>query len=76
MSKVHFQYDGLIEEFKVIHKDVEALRSSGFNTTDIKKDIASMEEEREQLIKRVDRLKRKVQEYFSRSIFDNILSWS
>ncbi len=44
----------------MVHKDVEALRSSGFNTTDIKKDIASMEEEKEQLVKRVERLKKKV----------------
>ena len=47
-------------EFKESHKTHEALKNSGFNTTDIKKDISSMEEEREQLVKRIDRLKRKV----------------
>ena len=44
----------------MVHKDVETLRSSGFNTSDIRKDISSMEEEKEQLLKRVERLKKKV----------------
>lgn len=47
-------------EFKEIHKQSEMLKTSGFNTSDIKKDIASMEDEKEQLAKRVERLKRKV----------------
>ena len=47
-------------EFKEIHKQSEMLKSSGFNTGDIKKDIASMDDEKEQLTKRVERLKRKV----------------
>jgi intraflagellar transport protein 81 len=42
------------------HKQMVALKNSGFSTADIKKDIASMEDEKDQLIKRVDRLKRKV----------------
>ena len=58
-----FQYDVLICEFKEIHKQSELLRQSGYNTADIKKDIASMEDEKEQLIKRVERLKRKVPPY-------------
>jgi intraflagellar transport protein 81 len=50
----------MMGEFKEIHKQSEMLRTSGFNTGDIKKDISSMEEEKEQLLKRVERLKRKV----------------
>jgi len=38
-----------------------SLKASSFNTADIRKDISSMEDEKDQLIKRVDRLKRKVQ---------------
>ncbi len=49
-----------MEDFKEVHKEYEQLRNSGYNTTDIKKDITSMEEEKEQLTRRVDRLKRKV----------------
>jgi len=37
-----------------------SLKASSFNTADIRKDISSMEDEKDQLIKRVDRLKRKV----------------
>lgn len=59
-----FQYDALMADFKESHKSSETLKNSGFNTTDIKKDIASMEEEREQLVKRIDRLKRKVNSMF------------
>jgi len=55
------QYEILIDEFKDVHKTHETLKNSGFNTADIKKDIASMEEEKEQLGKRVERLKRKVE---------------
>jgi intraflagellar transport protein 81 len=50
----------MIDDFKEIHKQSETLRNSGFNTADIKKDISSMEDEKDQLIKRIDRLKRKV----------------
>ncbi|CAD5114753.1 DgyrCDS3793 [Dimorphilus gyrociliatus] len=55
------QYSAYMEEFKEIHKQVEQLRSSGFNTDDIKRDIASMEDEKEQLMRRVDKLKKKVE---------------
>ena len=55
-----FQYSQLIDEFKEMHKEAEALKTSGFNTADIKKDITSMEDEKEQLLKRIDRLKKKV----------------
>ena len=55
-----FQYEEQIAAFKDIHKEAEDLRKSGFNTADIKKDIASMEDEKEHVIKRTERLKRKV----------------
>ena len=54
------QYETLMGEFKETHKQMETLKSSGFNTGDIKKDIGSMEEEKDQLIRRIDRLKKKV----------------
>ena len=34
-------------------------RSSQFSVADVRKDIAAMEEEKEQLLKRIERLKRK-----------------
>jgi len=51
-----FQYETLITEFKEVHRESEQLRQSGYNTAGIKKDISSMEDEKEQLIKRVERL--------------------
>lgn len=35
------------------------IRSSQFNVADVRKDIAAMEEEKELLFKRIERLKRK-----------------
>ena len=49
-----------MDQFKDLHKQAEKLRSSGFNTGEIRKDISNMEDEKEQLNKRIERLKRKV----------------
>lgn len=49
-----------MEKFKEAHKDHSALTSSSFSTADIKKDIENMEEEKEQITKRVERVKKKV----------------
>ena len=61
IAELFQQYEHNIEDFKEIHKQLEMVRNSGFNTAEIKKDIASMEDERDQLIKRVERLKKKVE---------------
>ena len=49
-----------MDQFKDLHRQSEQLRNSGFNTGEIRKDITNMEEEKEQLIKRIERLRRKV----------------
>ena len=49
-----------MEAFKELHKQAETLKNSGFSTTEIRKDISNMEDEKEQLHKRIERLKRKV----------------
>ncbi|XP_033989136.1 intraflagellar transport protein 81 homolog [Trematomus bernacchii] len=54
------QYEELVESFKTYHKECELLRTSGFSTAEIRRDIGAMEEEKDQLIKRVDRLKKRV----------------
>lgn len=51
-----------MEQFKELHKQSENLKNSGLNTAEIRKDITNMEEEKEQLIKRIDRLRRKVRD--------------
>ncbi|TWW60713.1 intraflagellar transport protein 81 homolog isoform X1 [Takifugu flavidus] len=55
------QYEELVEGFKAYHKECEQLRTSGFSTAEIKKDISAMEEEKDQLLKRVERLKKRVE---------------
>ncbi|KAF0308527.1 Intraflagellar transport protein 81 [Amphibalanus amphitrite] len=55
------QYEDLIEEFKATHKEYEALRNSVFQTAELRKDIAAMEEEREIVTKKIERLKNKVE---------------
>uniref|UniRef100_A0ABM5F2N7 Intraflagellar transport protein 81 homolog isoform X1 n=1 Tax=Pogona vitticeps TaxID=103695 RepID=A0ABM5F2N7_9SAUR len=55
------QYEELIEAFKNLHKECEQLKTSGFSTAEIRRDITAMEEEKEQLTKRVERLKKRVE---------------
>lgn len=56
-----------MDQFKELHKEAEGLKNAGYNTSEIKKDISNMEDEKEQLIKRVERLKRKVLSHDLRS---------
>lgn len=60
MNTFFKQYEELMEQFKELHKQFDQLKNSGFSTSEIRKDIANMEEEKEQLIKRIERLRRKV----------------
>ncbi|KYO39754.1 intraflagellar transport 81-like protein isoform B [Alligator mississippiensis] len=55
------QYEELMEAFKNLHKECEQLKASGFSTAEIRRDITAMEEEKDQLIKRVERLKKRVE---------------
>ncbi|XP_022526301.1 intraflagellar transport protein 81 homolog isoform X1 [Astyanax mexicanus] len=61
ISDTYHQYEELVEGFKTYHKECEQLRNSGFSTAEIRRDIAAMEEEKDQLIKRVERLRKRVE---------------
>ncbi|KAJ7994081.1 hypothetical protein DPEC_G00262230 [Dallia pectoralis] len=61
ITETYHQYEELVEGFKSYHKECEQLKSSGFSTAEIRKDIGAMEEEKDQLIKRVERLKNRVE---------------
>ncbi|KAG8183384.1 hypothetical protein JTE90_008286 [Oedothorax gibbosus] len=61
IRELYEQYELVIEEFKEAHKQYEALKSSGFSTQEIRKDLEHMEGERDQLIKKIERLKMKVE---------------
>ncbi|GAB1598445.1 intraflagellar transport protein 81 homolog [Argonauta hians] len=57
------QYQAYIEQFKEWHKHSKQLKDSSFNTSEIRRDISQMEEEKEQLLKRINRLKHKVESH-------------
>lgn len=61
INDTYHQYEELVEGFKTYHKECEHLRSSGFSTAEIRRDINAMEEEKDQLLKRVERLKKRVE---------------
>ncbi|XP_041792312.1 intraflagellar transport protein 81 homolog isoform X2 [Chelmon rostratus] len=61
INDTYHQYEELVEGFKTYHKECEQLRTSGFSTAEIRRDISAMEEEKDQLIKRVERLKKRVE---------------
>ncbi|XP_030837564.1 intraflagellar transport protein 81 homolog isoform X2 [Strongylocentrotus purpuratus] len=55
------QYEAQVDAFMELHRTSESLKTSGFSTTEIKKDISQMEDEKDQLAKRIERLKKKVE---------------
>ncbi|XP_062854560.1 intraflagellar transport protein 81 homolog isoform X2 [Trichomycterus rosablanca] len=61
IAETHCQYEELVDGFKNYHKECEQLRNSRFSTAEIRRDISAMEEEKDQLIKRVERLKKRVE---------------
>ncbi|KAJ3604378.1 hypothetical protein NHX12_029119 [Muraenolepis orangiensis] len=61
VGDTYHQYEDLVETFKNYHKGCEQLKASGFSTAEIRKDIGVMEEEKDQLIKRVERLRKRVE---------------
>eukprot|EP00052_Salpingoeca_macrocollata_P012331 m.95536 g.95536 ORF g.95536 m.95536 type:complete len:674 (+) comp18432_c0_seq1:165-2186(+) len=61
VADANTKYEEALEDFKTVHKQVEALRATGFSTANIKKDITQMEEEKEQLLKRIERMKKKTE---------------
>ncbi len=44
----------------MVHKECEALKNSGYGTTELRKDIEEMENEKEIVAKRIERMQRKV----------------
>ena len=61
VAEANANHEELVEQFKELHHTVEQQKASQFSVADIRKDIASMEEEKEQLIKRTERLKAKAE---------------
>lgn len=49
-----------MEQFKTTHKQLETMKSKGFTTSEIRKDIAAMEQEQESVTRKIEKLKRQV----------------
>lgn len=58
---INKQYEELMEVFKILYKEYEQFKIFGFFIVEIRKDISVMEEEKDQFIKRVEYLKKRVE---------------
>ena len=54
------KYENLVNQFKETNKNYDHLMSTQHTTADLKNEIEQMEEEKEQIIKRLDRVKKRV----------------
>jgi intraflagellar transport protein 81 len=61
VSEIFDQYEVLIDEFKNAHKELEAVKNSGYSTAELRKDIEEMEKEKDIVEKRIERMQRKVE---------------
>ena len=60
VGDLNSQYEGLMSEFKETHKNYDHLMTTQHTTADLKVEIEKMEEEKEQIIKRLERVKKRV----------------
>ena len=63
VEETYQTYQSMMEHFKELHKAVEMERSSEYNTADVRRDIESMEEEKKQLERQLERLRRRVESF-------------
>ena len=71
VEELYQQYESAIEQFKAVHKQLDTMRSKGFTTSEIRKDIAAMEQEQESVARKIEKMKRRVSTPF---IYVNLLS--
>ena len=67
------KYEFLIEEFKQRHKQFDTSQAVNDTVSDLRKDLQSMEDDREVLIRRIERTQRKVSEHACFPITDLII---
>ena len=61
VAEIYEQYEDLIDQFKTVHKECDAIKNSGYSTSELRKDIEEMEREKEIVQKRIERMQRKVE---------------
>ncbi|CAH8680320.1 unnamed protein product [Schistosoma rodhaini] len=63
ISGLYQLYENLIENFKESHRKLESVKNGGLTTAEVKKDISAMQEEKDQLLRRVERMKKKLEAF-------------
>ncbi|CAH8678665.1 Intraflagellar transport protein 81 [Schistosoma haematobium] len=63
IAGLYQQYENSIENFKESHKKFESVKYGGLTTAEVKKDISAMQEEKDQLLRRVERMKKKLEAF-------------
>nr|CAD7195113.1 unnamed protein product [Timema douglasi] len=66
VSTLYEQYEQLMEDFKSLHKESEALKNSGYSTAELRSDLETMEREKDIVIKRIERMQKKVESVANR----------
>ncbi|KAI9209448.1 uncharacterized protein BJ171DRAFT_564624 [Polychytrium aggregatum] len=56
------QVESLQDQFKAVHKHVDGLRSSGNNAAIVKREIQQMEEEKQQVLSKIAKIRKKVEQ--------------
>ncbi|CAH8645789.1 unnamed protein product [Schistosoma mattheei] len=63
IAGLYQQYENSIENFKECHRKFESVKNGGLTTAEVKKDISAMQEEKDQLLRRVERMKKKLEAF-------------
>ncbi|CAH8671538.1 unnamed protein product [Schistosoma bovis] len=63
IAGLYQQYENSIENFKESHKKFESVKNGGLTTAEVKKDISAMQEEKDQLLRRLERMKKKLEAF-------------
>lgn len=61
---IYEQYESLVDNFKTVHRESEAIENSGVNINELRNDLTAMENERDIVIKRLEQMSRKVNEIY------------
>lgn len=61
---IYEQYESLVDNFKTVHRESEAIENSGVNINELRSDLTAMENERDIVIKRLEQMSRKVNEIY------------
>lgn len=73
LMEIHNSHKQLQQQFKEVHKQVDKLRSEPTRPGEVKQEITTLEDERKQLIMKIDRLKKQTLNSDDRDAFKPLL---